>query len=99
MNFLNYDDKPLGYRFAWFVGKSFRSLWIVFLTIVLVITVLYGIVLNTFDSQGIAVALCALLLGLITFFSMVDIREEKDKFSNANKKSGRKVSRASSKNK
>ena len=96
---MDYEDKSFGYKLAWFIGKSFRSLWIVFLTIVLVITVIYGIVLNAFDSQGIAVGLCALLLGLITFFSMIDIREEKDKFSNSNKKNGYKVFRASSRKK
>lgn len=96
---LDYEDRSFGYRLFLLMGKSIRSVWVVFLTIILIVTVFYGIVLNAFDSQGVAILVCIGLLGLITFLSMVDIREERVKFSKVNGSSGSKVYRASSRKK
>ncbi len=97
--FMDYDDRSFGYRLFVLSGKFFRSIWTVFLTIVLIITIFYGIVLNTFNSQGVAIIVCVILLGVIMFLSMMDISEEKTRFSESNKKNGVSISRASLKRK
>ncbi len=96
MIFMAVDTDGIGYRFVMLVGKSSRLLWNIFLTIVFIITFMYGVILGKFGSQWIAIVICVLILGVITFLSLVDVKEEKHRFDNVRNSSGS-VSRASSK--
>lgn len=93
----DFDDK-LEYRAAMLIGKSARAIWVVVLTIILIVTVMYGVVLNAFDSQPVAILVSIILLSVITFLSMSDIRDEKRKFDSV-KNGSPSVSRASSRKK
>lgn len=90
------DDK-FWFRIAMLGGKSFRLLWNVLLTIIVIITFFYGVILNSFGSQWIAILICVGLLGVITFLSLIDIKEEKHRFDDWKTSNG--SYRASSKKK
>ena len=92
-------DDSVRYRFMIFLGKSARTVWIIVLTIILVITVFYGIILNCFNSRGIAVIISIIFVGGVTFLGFVDVKHEKerlDSVSSGGKGKKGKVLRASS---
>jgi len=93
----DWDDK-VEYRLAMLVGKSARAIWIVVLTIILIVTVMYGVVLNAFDSQPVAIFVSIFILAGITFLSMTEIKDEKRRYDGV-KNGNINVSRTSSRRK
>ena len=89
------DTEGIPFRFAMLVGKSGRLLWNILLTIVFIITFMYGVILNSFGSQWIAIVMCVFILGVITFLSLGDVKDEKNRFDGVRGNAGKKVSRAS----
>jgi len=81
------------YRLFMFFAKAGRALWIVILTIILIIAVVYGVFLNAFHSQGWAILLCVVLFGGIVFLSAADVRDAKMRYDETRR---RRVVRASS---
>lgn len=86
---------------AWIIlfFKSGRAIWIVFLSIVLILTVFYGVVLNTFESPVLAIVISALVLGILIFLAIFDIKEARDRIEDYRKDrvSVRRVKRTSEK--
>ena len=68
-----------------FFMKIGRSIWTAVIGLVIIITFLYGAVLNKVDSVFLTIIICSLGFGLIVFLSLNDVREARDYYEERRK--------------
>ena len=57
-----------------------RSIWNVIISLVIILTFVYGMLLKSVGSRFIAVLLCAGLFGLLIFMSLYDAKKSRDNY-------------------
>jgi tetrahydromethanopterin S-methyltransferase subunit E len=79
--FFENDKSQLGLFFM----KIGRSVWTVIFGLIIVLTFIYGVFLNKFGSQYIAILISALIFGILVFLSLNDAKEARDYYEERKK--------------